>query len=73
LYDAGNTPYIKEAAMICERCGRTVREGETHQCAVDPQNDNPAPQTPPFDEKEWRKAYMREYMRRLREQKRGAK
>lgn len=62
----------------CERCGETVPEGETHQCEA-PHNDNPAPGheapdgTPPFDEKEWRKGYMREYMRRLREQKRGAK
>jgi hypothetical protein len=60
--------------MICERCGQTVPEGEAHQCADRPHNDNPPPAgTPPFDEKEWRKGYMREYMRRLREQKRGAK
>lgn len=59
--------------MICAQCGQTVPEGETHQCEA-PHNDNPAPdETPPFDEKEWRKGYMREYMRRLREQKRAAK
>ena len=55
----------------CEKCGAVIAPGEEHKCPEPPPgppgNDNPAPEPPGhFDEKAWRKAYMRRYMREWR-------
>lgn len=49
--------------LKCEKCGR--KHPLDQPCAA---NDNQ-----PFDEKEWRKVYMKEYMRKKRERLRAAK
>jgi hypothetical protein len=56
----------EDAAMKCEKCGHDHAANEI--CVKAPNaNDNH------FDEKKWRKDYMREYMRKKRERLREAK
>ena len=70
----------------CEKCGESYPAGAPHECPLAappkprPENDNhddqaPPPDAPPghFDEKAWRKSYMREDMRRKRERQRREK
>jgi hypothetical protein len=44
-----------------------------HDQGDKPPDDGPLNDNAPFDPKEWRKAYMRKYMRALRERKRREK
>jgi len=64
----------------CEKCGESYPAGAPHECLPAPkprpENDNHDDQGQPpghFDEKAWRKSYMREYMRRKRERQRREK
>lgn len=53
--------------MKCEKCGH---DHAANQICVQAPNAN---DNRPFDEKQWRKAYMRDYMRKKRERLRAAK
>ena len=53
--------------MKCEKCGH---DHAANQICVKAPNAN---DNTPFDEKQWRKAYMRDYMRKKRERLRAAK
>ena len=49
--------------MRCLKCGQPRREGEGHSC--------PNEAKEPFDEKAWKRDYMRGYMKRYRDRKRA--
>ena len=54
----------------CEKCGESYPAAEEHECPPEP------PEPPPgshYDEKQWRKDYMRKYMRDKRERLRRQK
>ena len=53
----------------CPNCGLKYPKLAGHLCAGEgepPANDNPADKVVPFNDKEWRRAYMRRYMRERR-------
>ena len=58
-------------SVTCERCGQSYPGGAGHQCpSPEASNDNPGGRSR-YDEKVWRRGYMREYMARKREKERA--
>lgn len=59
----------------CRNCGQSYPKSASHLCgpAEPPANDNPPDKVVPFDEKTWRRAYMRRYMRERRLKMRKAR
>lgn len=56
----------------CDKCGQSYPQKAGHRCPAEGEptpeaNDNVDKGPPvPFDEKQWRREYMRDYMRRRR-------
>jgi hypothetical protein len=51
----------------CPKCGQAYPKGAGHMCdGKEPGNDNAPQDLAPYDDKAWRREYMRRYMRQRR-------
>lgn len=57
----------------CRKCGQSYPKSAVHLCVGAAANDNPPDKVVPFDDKAWRRAYMRRYMRERRLKMREAR
>ena len=59
----------------CPKCGQKYPKSAGHLCGPEkpPANDNPPDKVVPFNDKEWRREYMRRYMRERRLKMREAR